>query len=847
MGGRSARTTQKSRRAKKKVTLDESGKVRLLNEFRAALKDNNQELAKEKLSLSYHRRNNFFVQLLLDQFFDSLDSNQVQAESALSSIRGIAQLEQEISGDRFTLDLYHFLRSASPETLAADKIARAKYLKAQQHYDSLQTVGSKAEAILLLSQSALEFGKLGDRYESFLAMYLKALFLSYPDKNNETVVLPIAISDELEVEAKGRNYHQLSLHVESLQLNLQDFQPQIRQKKIDELGSLIKIVNDQNAYFSLVLLSTKKDDLTYQVIEQGIGMVCSKSLENKDRQNIYGRLSNILVQGRKVHKFASIESELEGAYIAISSNIRIVSSQGWRRIGERFLWLGEYDKAQENLERALINSEQLINAPKMTSDVHFAMGELALSKMNYANSIIHFDQALESDPVNLSNAQGKFALISMFRALAGIGNKERIEQALLKIKDIIKSHKLSPKDELVFQEKLKRTLVEYYLTQKKDTAKALEVYAGNVLETYLGNPGDDFVGEQILQLQSSISTNSQKIVFLVGNGESSAWVISNENYEYYRINIGQRELSEKVEKLLSLLGSKPSLENQTKASGLSKELFLTLISPLEKSIKKGAKLLFYSDYALNLLPFAYLQNPQNERFLFQDHEIQVIKEINRASKKGINIENADPHNELFVGISNPAFDRVKNPELNSLESADLEVERISALFPRSKILRGEGATLSQTVTGFKEAQILHISAHSILDENNAWNSKFLLSNSITAGQGDLTANLIRQMNLSHIKFACITSCSSAGLVGDDGNTIGLGPAFLKAGVPVVLVSLWDIDSKETAEFITKFYSYYRTGKTPSQSLRLTQIDSLNLNQMSLASSVGAAFVVISRN
>ncbi len=739
------------------------------------------------------------------------------------------------------------MRSAPPEKLAADKIARAKYLKAQQHYDSLQTAEAKTEAIVLLTQSASEFGKLGDWYESFLALYLKALLLSYPDKNNETLELPIAIGNELEVEAKGRSYHQFLLRVESLQLNLQDFQPQILQKKLDELGRLIKIVNDQNAYYSLVLLNTKKDDLTYQVIEQGIQLVCSKPLENKDRQNIYGKLSSMLVQGRKVYKFASIENEFEGAYIAISSNIQVISSQGWRRIGERYLWLGEYDKAQENLEKALINSEKLIYAPKMTSDVNFAMGEVALKKLNYANSINHFDEALESVQVNQANSQSKFSLISLLRALAGIGNKARIEQLLPKLKEIIKLHKLPQNDEIVFQEKLKRTLVEYCLIQEKDTAKALEMYAGNDLENFTTKPTHDSFSERIQQLQSSVNTNSQKIVFLIGNIESSAWVISKNNYEYFRIDIGQNELKEKVEKLLSLLGSKHSLENRTKASKLSQELFLSLIAPLEKSIEKGSKLLFYSDQALNLLPFAYLQNPENEKFLFQDHEVQVIKEINRTNKEKLNLQNFDQPREFFVGISNPAFDRAKYPALNSLNSADLEVDRISALFPQRKILRGEGATFSQTVAGFKEAEILHISAHSVLDENNPWNSKLILSNSIKAGEGDLTANLIQKMNLSHIKFACITSCSSVGLVGDDGNTIGLGTAFLNAGVPIILASLWDIDSIETAEFITKFYSYYRTGKTPAQSLRLTQIDTLNSNKMSSAFSVGAAFVVISRN
>ena len=220
--------------------------MRLLDEFLAALKDNNQEVAKEKLSLSYHRRNNFFVQLLLNQYFDNLESNKLQSEAALSSIRDIAQLEQEISGDRFTLDLYNFLRSAPPEKLAADKIARAKYLNAQQHYDSLQTAEAMAEAVNLLTVATEEFDSLGDSYQSLLSQHFKILL-------SRDVSTSFAASIALEHEARAKNYYQFLLRVKSQQLNLNGYKASNRPIDEKEIEVLAKRINDQNFQFLISL------------------------------------------------------------------------------------------------------------------------------------------------------------------------------------------------------------------------------------------------------------------------------------------------------------------------------------------------------------------------------------------------------------------------------------------------------------------------------------------------------------------------------------------------------------------------------------------------------------------
>ena len=55
--------------------------------------------------------------------------------------------------------------------------------------------------------------------------------------------------------------------------------------------------------------------------------------------------------------------------------------------------------------------------------------------------------------------------------------------------------------------------------------------------------------------------------------------------------------------------------------------------------------------------------------------------------------------------------------------------------------------------------------------------------------------------------------------------MGLTRAFLYAGVPRVIVSLWSVDDRATAELMAAFYrSLLRDGKRPSEALLAAQLE-----------------------
>jgi CHAT domain-containing protein len=89
--------------------------------------------------------------------------------------------------------------------------------------------------------------------------------------------------------------------------------------------------------------------------------------------------------------------------------------------------------------------------------------------------------------------------------------------------------------------------------------------------------------------------------------------------------------------------------------------------------------------------------------------------------------------------------------------------------------------------------------------------------------GILTAYEIEQLDLHNIQLVTLSACETA--LGDstyyEGN-LGLPRAFKLAGVQYVLVSLWNVNAKVTADLLSLFYKNWFSGAPLSEALRNAQ-------------------------
>ena len=106
--------------------------------------------------------------------------------------------------------------------------------------------------------------------------------------------------------------------------------------------------------------------------------------------------------------------------------------------------------------------------------------------------------------------------------------------------------------------------------------------------------------------------------------------------------------------------------------------------------------------------------------------------------------------------------------------------------------------------------------------NYAWSGKAPIAG---VEDGVVTAYEISQLNLSNTELVVLSACETAlgDVIGSEG-VFGLQRAFKMAGVKKLIVSLWQVPDKETAELMTAFYTYWIQGKTIEESFSQAQAD-----------------------
>lgn len=257
-------------------------------------------------------------------------------------------------------------------------------------------------------------------------------------------------------------------------------------------------------------------------------------------------------------------------------------------------------------------------------------------------------------------------------------------------------------------------------------------------------------------------------------------------------------------------------------------LHQVLIAPIADLLptNPNANVVFIPQGSLFLVPFAALQ-AENGTHLIEKHtlttapSIQVLRlareQLATASPNTPSILNRIVAQALVVG--NPEMPTIPSIQLASLPGAEAEALAISALLDVTPLI-GNQATETLVKQQLPTASLIHLATHGLL---NYRDTPFDIPGALalTAGGGDdgfLTANEILDLDLQ-AQLAILSACDTGrGEITGDG-VVGLSRAFITAGVPSVVVSLWAVPDAPTARLMTEFYRQLSQGQTKAQALR----------------------------
>ena len=246
---------------------------------------------------------------------------------------------------------------------------------------------------------------------------------------------------------------------------------------------------------------------------------------------------------------------------------------------------------------------------------------------------------------------------------------------------------------------------------------------------------------------------------------------------------------------------------------IGRKLYDLVIKPVEKDFsRKSDRVYIVYDRMHPLIPYELLHD--GERYLAEKYTLVYAPS---ASVLQHCMERRRPLGGKLLALGNPDLG---NPDY-ALAYAEDEVQKLAETYPDSRILTGVEASEAAVQLLSSDADILHFACHGVIDEDEPRKNHLRLAPD-KENDGYLTADEIMDLHLQS-SLVTLSACDTGrGRILMGGEILGLTRAWMYAGAPSVLASLWKVDDRATSRLMTAFYENLKT-HDKAKALQLAQL------------------------
>jgi len=475
--------------------------------------------------------------------------------------------------------------------------------------------------------------------------------------------------------------------------------------------------------------------------------------------------------------------------------------------GDRAAAYAAYQEARKALEalRTRLQSEELkIAFVKNRMQVYEAMVELYLDPANEEISAGEVFTCIEA-----AKSRSMVEMIFQSGQTLPMGEAGQSE-FVRKIRDLreelnwyyhrIELEQLRPEDKS--RERIER-LQQEAQSHEKELLRALRELPAQERENATLEAPADF---SVTKLQSSLPAGAVLVEYYSAGDRLLAAVVSAESIEIVPVSVVSR-----VTNLLHLLRfqfakfrmgaayterfAQPLLRATL---GHLEGLYRELIQPIRGRLT-GKHVVFVPHGPLHFLPFHALRN--GEEYLCDAYTVSYAPSatvFGLCQQKKI----SERRNSLVLGIPDE-----RAPLILS------EVQSVAALLPQTELFVGTQATAQVLRERGAETALLHVATHGIYRQDNP------MFSGIKMGDGYLNLYDLYQMRLE-VKLVTLSGCATGmNSVSDGDELLGLQRGLFCAGASSLLLSLWDVHDRSTAELMREFYRGYIASGDMAGSLR----------------------------
>jgi len=254
------------------------------------------------------------------------------------------------------------------------------------------------------------------------------------------------------------------------------------------------------------------------------------------------------------------------------------------------------------------------------------------------------------------------------------------------------------------------------------------------------------------------------------------------------------------------------------------KLHALLIAPWAKSVPAGSTIVFVPDPAIEPVPLAALVDAQTGRYVAEDFSTGVAPSALSFMSSAMMYRERGGDRALLV--ADPSLDAASDAALPPLDAARGAVSSIAKLYPQATTLVGDDATKQSFLRLAAEANVIDFAGHAQANEAAPRYSS-LVFRAANGDDGRLYVGELPPSSLANARLAVLSACSTARGSREQRGTVTLARAFLKAGVPSVVGTLWPVHDDAGEFFSREFHRSVQQGRMPAAALRDAQLAMLH--------------------
>jgi CHAT domain-containing protein len=247
------------------------------------------------------------------------------------------------------------------------------------------------------------------------------------------------------------------------------------------------------------------------------------------------------------------------------------------------------------------------------------------------------------------------------------------------------------------------------------------------------------------------------------------------------------------------------LEAQLGAATLRhlQKLYKQVMAPLREFIH-GKHLVVVPHGMLHYLPMHALHD--GGRFLIDEFTISYAPS---ASLYAMSCKPAAASGEkaLILGIQDSNTPWILN-----------EVREVASVLPDATLLLENDASYEALRKMAKESRVIHIATHGYFRRDNP------MFSAVKLAQSYLSVYDVYQLRMP-VDLLTLSGCGTGlNVIAPGDELIGLTRGLLHAGARALLLSLWDVHDRSTAEFMRAFYVHWNTNGGKAEAVRAAMLE-----------------------